>query len=154
MIVKIVVLVIIALVGIYSPGVALFLAIALIVTLQTAQKRKVLVDMNITEKFYADGNSGDYESVNDSPEEMGASVQGEDNVQDDPMVSSTNEMFTNHQDNAPMGYNTCDSSCIDSKEKDSNLSGPCSSVQTFNNQIGPQGLHHPQGYDGCENAKF
>ena len=64
MIVKIVILVIIVLVGIYSPGVALFLAIALIVTLQTAQKRKVSVDMNITEKFYAD----EYE--NPDPDEI------------------------------------------------------------------------------------
>ncbi len=41
MIVKIVVLVIIAFVGLYSPAVALFLAIALICTLQMSQKKKL-----------------------------------------------------------------------------------------------------------------
>lgn len=45
LIVKIVVLVIIAFVGIYSPAVALFIAIALICTLQMSQKKRLLDDV-------------------------------------------------------------------------------------------------------------
>ena len=46
-IVKIVFLVVIAFVGLYSPSVALFLAIALIVNLQMAQKKKISRDLDV-----------------------------------------------------------------------------------------------------------
>jgi len=63
-IVKIVVLIIIALVGIYSPAIALFLAIALIVTLQQAQKRKLSADLQLINTEGLSNQEEEYNSNN------------------------------------------------------------------------------------------
>lgn len=87
--VKIVALVVIAFVGLYSPAVALFLAIALICTLQMAQKKKLMDDIrlmapavrenmyNFTEKLTGGGPNGVLELMENSSDEPQAYLDPE-----------------------------------------------------------------------------
>jgi len=91
--VKIVMLVIIAFVGLYSPAIALFIAIALICTLQMAQRKRILVDMRpVTRESienqigqFADDMMSDTSSARGSTEgyENSDDVEGYDNSDDD-----------------------------------------------------------------------
>lgn len=168
-IVKIVVLVVIAFVGLYCPAIALFLAIALIVTLQMAQKKRMTGDVT-TEKMTpqaAMNNSDDtmmkkdkhgstmkhgkvsmkhgkmMESMEDYLDP--ALMDGTDddvNNQDQPMPSETFESMSNMGSDLPLGYNN-DSSCIGScggNMGNPAISSQCGAVKTWNNQMSAQGL--------------
>ena len=130
-IVKIVVLVIIAFVGIYSPAVALFLAISLIVTLQMAQKKKLLTDLEIS-------NQVTQESVPTTP-----MVQ-----EPAPKEEQTQENLTNQEQmSQPLGYNN-DASCVGScggNNGNPETSSQCGVVKTWENQMSAQGLDYPPG---------
>jgi len=128
-IVKIVTLVIIAFVGIYSPAVALFIAISLIVTLQMAQKKKLLTDLEIV-------NELSQEPVPTTP------------MVDVPRQEETQENMTNQEQmSEPLGYNN-DASCVGScggNNGNPSTSSQCGVVKTWENQMSAQGLDYPPG---------
>jgi len=147
MIVKIVALLIIAVVGLYCPSVALFLAIALIVTLQTLNQRRM------------SGDTGSH-----SPMEILKKIEKEltpadsmESMQDylDPTLNQENPMDTmesmgNMGGDEPLGYNnntSCIGSCGGGSDGNPSLSSQCGVVKTWNNQISAQGLNEgPVGY--------
>lgn len=128
-IVKIVVLVIIAFVGIYSPAVALFIAISLIVTLQTAQKKKLLTDLEIVNE------------IQQEPVPTTSMVEM-------PTQEETQENMTNQEQmTQPLGYNN-DASCVGScggNNGNPENSSQCGVVKTWENQMSAQGLDYPPG---------
>jgi len=154
-IVKIVFLVVIAFVGLYSPSVALFLAIALIVNLQMAQKKKIARDLDVLStgntspkvkenmEDYSMGQEGEQESASNMMQEV-------QEVQEMPV-----ESFTNNA--APAGYNmdaSCVQSCQDTDGNSEDLSGQCGVVKTWENQTSTQGLQCPPGYSDSVGAPF
>lgn len=155
-IVKVVSLVIIALVGLYSPAVALFLAIALIVTLQSSQKRKLgeetMHDMKDTLKK-------DTKSMKDHMEKGAQDVK--QHMQKESMMNYLDPTLNQQGDDAmetfdmgsnqvPLGYNnnsSCIGSCGGGNEGNPSLSAQCGVVKTWNNQMSAQGLgDEPVGF--------
>jgi len=169
-IVKIVSLVIIALIGLFAPAVALFLAIALIVTLQVGQKRhlgdissessdKGSIESSIektwkgieegTEKGYDKLKGGIESGAHKLQQEYDVHIEGQnpnkvmENMQGylDPTVGDYNAPAqTDNQ--APLGYNN-NSSCIGScggNNGDPSLSSQCGEVKTWNHQFSAQGF--------------
>lgn len=153
-IVKIVFLVVIAFVGLYSPSVALFLAIALIVNLQMAQKKKIARDLDVLSTGNTSPkvkeNMADYSAVQEGEQDAGPNMMMEE-VQEMPV-----ESFTNNND-APAGYNmdaSCVQSCQDTDGNSEDLSGQCGVVKTWENQTSTQGLQCPPGYSDSVGAPF
>lgn len=166
-IVKVVSLVIIALVGLYSPAVALFLAIALIVTLQSSQKRKLgeetMHDMKDTLKK-------DTKSMKDHMEKGAQDVKHhmqkaahdvKQHMQKESMMNYLDPTLNQQGDDAmesfdmgsnqvPLGYNnnsSCIGSCGGGNEGNPSLSAQCGVVKTWNNQMSAQGLgDEPVGF--------
>ena len=169
-IVKIVFLVVIAFVGLYSPSIALFLAIALIVTLQMAQKKKITRDLDVLNTGNTNPQYKNVEGLT-SEEEVLPPVSHEDVdranldsqeqalansvAQDMPENSQPVESFSNMS--VPAGYNN-DASCVQSCEGvdsvSDNLSGQCSVVKTWDNQISAQGLQCPPGLTESVGSPF
>ena len=158
-IVKIVFLVVIAFVGLYSPSVALFLAIALIVNLQMAQKKKIARDLDVL----STGNTSPKVKENmqnemmpeampeTMPEAMPEAMPSAMQEQEMPV-----ETFTNNSA-APAGYNmdaSCVQSCQDTDGKSEDLSGQCGVVKTWENQTSAQGLQCPPGFSDSVGAPF
>ena len=176
-IVKIVFLVVIAFVGLYSPSVALFLAIALIVNLQMAQKKKISRDLDVLstgntspkvmESMTPSGvpsnaDTMDSMQLNDMMGQQESEMMQQENGmmmdQDSEMMQQENgmESFTNNV-SGPMGYNndsSCVQSCQDTDAKGGNLSGQCGVVKSWDNQISAQGLECPPGYSDSVGAPF
>lgn len=134
---KIVALLVVAFVGLYSPAVALFLAISLIVTLQVAQKKKILTDLGLNNVQAA--------------QRMNASLrqpQVQEETQDVNVPQGMMENFDMTDTNEPVGYNddqSCVQGCQSTDASSSNLSGQCSNVKTFQDQFSAQGLDCPPG---------
>ena len=158
-IVKIVFLVVIAFVGLYSPSVALFLAIALIVNLQMAQKKKIARDLDVLSTGNTSPkvkeNMADYSSDVPQPmvqeDEQDAALNMMQEAQESPLESFTNNSA------APAGYNTdasCVQSCQDTDGNSEDLSGQCGVVKTWENQTSTQGLQCPPGYSDSVGAPF
>ena len=154
-IVKIVFLVVIAFVGLYSPSVALFLAIALIVNLQMAQKKKIARDLDVLSTGNTSPkvkeNMADYSMVQEGEQEVGSNMMMQEQEQEMPL-----ETFTNNSA-APAGYNmdaSCVQSCQDTDGKSEDLSGQCGVVKTWENQTSAQGLQCPPGFSDSVGAPF
>jgi hypothetical protein len=154
-IVKIVFLVVIAFVGLYSPSVALFLAIALIVNLQMAQKKKIARDLDVLSTGNTSPkvkeNMADYSAVQEGEQEVGSNMMMQEQEQEMPL-----ETFTNNSA-APAGYNmdaSCVQSCQDTDGKSEDLSGQCGVVKTWENQTSAQGLQCPPGFSDSVGAPF
>lgn len=130
-IVKVVVLIIIAFTGIYSPAVALFLAISLIVTLQMAQKKKLLNDLEIVQE------------ISQEPVPTTPMVQ-----EQTPQEKQMQENMTNPEVmSQPLGYNN-DASCVGTcggNNGNPATSSQCGVVKTWENQMSAQGLDYPPG---------
>jgi hypothetical protein len=154
-IVKIVFLVVIAFVGLYSPSVALFLAIALIVNLQMAQKKKIARDLDVLSTGNTSPkvkeNMADYSAVQEGEQEVGSNMMMQEQEQEMPL-----ETFSNNSA-APAGYNmdaSCVQSCQDTDGKSEDLSGQCGVVKTWENQTSAQGLQCPPGFSDSVGAPF
>lgn len=134
---KIVALLVVAFVGLYSPAVALFLAISLIVTLQVAQKKKILTDLGLNNV--------------QATQRMNASLrqpQVQEESQDVNVLQGMMENFDTTDTNEPVGYNddqSCVQGCQSTDASSYNLSGQCSNVKTFQDQFSAQGLDCPPG---------
>jgi len=166
-IVKVVSLVIIALVGLYSPAVALFLAIALIVTLQSSQKRKLgeepMDDMKDTLKKDAHSMKTLMEKgAHDVKHHMEKGAHDvKHHMQKESMMNYLDPTLNQQGDDAmesfdmgsnqvPLGFNnntSCIGSCGGGKEGNPSLSAQCGVVKTWNNQMSAQGLgDEPVGF--------
>jgi hypothetical protein len=160
-IVKIIFLIVIAFVGLYSPSIALFLAIALIVTLQMAQKKKISRDLDVLNTGNINPKDRNVEGL--TPESLDevdrANMVSREQAQEQAFVTDEAqdpvESFSNM--NTPAGYNN-DASCVQSCEGvdtvSDNLSGQCSVVKTWDNQISAQGLQCPPGPTESVGAPF
>ena len=143
-IVKIIFLIVIAFVAIYSPAVGLMLAILLVSIIQMYQRKQLSLEIN---QIAAPRNN----YKNNHP------VNQQNNQQNDqPDVSDyeTIESYTNRDNTMePQGFND-DSSCLTgcgggggggrgSDRDDKNINGMCGNVKTWNNQESAQGLDGP-----------
>lgn len=143
-IVKIIFLIVIAFVAIYSPAVGLMLAILLVSIIQMYQRKQLSLEIN---QIAAPRNN----YKNNHP------VNHKNNQQNDqPDVSDyeTIESYTNRDNTMePQGFND-DSSCLTgcgggggggrgSDRDDKNINGMCGNVKTWNNQESAQGLDGP-----------
>ena len=143
-IVKIIFLIVIAFVAIYSPAVGLMLAILLVSIIQMYQRKQLSLEIN---QIAAPRNN----YKNNQP------VNHKNNQQNDqPDVSDyeTIESYTNRDNTMePQGFND-DSSCLTgcgggggggrgSDRDDKNINGMCGNVKTWNNQESAQGLDGP-----------
>jgi len=154
-IVKVVVLIIIAFVGLFSPSVALFIAIALIVTLQQAQRKRLISDSP-----QENMNNMDHQKMKDlkkkAQHKMQEMADGEimESMQGylDPTMMGSGRNYSNldyqegtvpgQQNNSPQGFNE-NSSCIGScggNNGNPSISSMCGEVKTWNNQMSAQGL--------------
>ena len=141
-IVKIVFLVVIAIVGLFSPAVALFLAIALVVMLQVGQKKQLegtvqqvvqrqasrMMAPAVVEREVADGD-------------IVESMDGDGYL--DPELMDDGRSFMTRPSNPPAGFNQNDS-CL-SCSSDSCVS-QCTGVKTWKDTLGAQGLEGITGF--------
>jgi hypothetical protein len=128
-IVKIIFLIIIAFVAMYSPAVGLMLAILLVSIIQMYQRKQLSLEIN----------------------QISAPQNKQQNNQPDVTDYETIESYAN-KDNTmePQGFND-DSSCLTgcggggggSDREDKNINGMCGNVKTWNNQESAQGLDGP-----------
>ena len=142
-IVKIVFLVVIAVVGLFSPAVALFLAIALVVMLQVGQKKQLegtvqrvvqrqasrMMDTPFVKKEVAD-------------EDIVESMDGEGYL--DPEVMDAGRSYMTRSSATPAGFNQNDSCLSCSSGNDTNAQ--CSGVKTWKDTLGAQGLDGITGF--------
>ena len=142
-IVKIVFLVVIAVVGLFSPAVALFLAIALVVMLQVGQKKQLegtvqqvvqrqasrMMAPAVVAREVADGD-------------IVESMDGGDGYLD-PELMDAGRSFMTRPSNPPAGFNQNDS-CL-SCNSDSCVS-QCTGVKTWKDTLGAQGLEGITGF--------
>jgi hypothetical protein len=142
-IVKIVFLVVIAVVGLFSPAVALFLAIALVVMLQVGQKKQLegtvqrvvqrqasrMMDTPFVKKEVAD-------------EDIVESMDGEGYL--DPEVMDAGRSYMTRSSATPAGFNQNDSCLSCSSGNDTNAQ--CSGVKTWKDTLGAQGLEGITGF--------
>ena len=147
-IVKIVFLVVIAFVGLYSPSVALFLAIALIVTIQMAQKKKIMSDLGSLDNTQMNESFVEnYHNQMNEEEHQMMPLQNQMQMQapeSEDMQMGMNQTTSDMQNVGPDGYNanqSCIEGCRTGTENDTgNLSNQCSNVVTWDNQVSAQGL--------------
>lgn len=147
-IVKIVFLVIIAVVGLFSPAVALFLAIALIVMLQVGQKKQLSNDiktiMNRSAYIPAENSEPDQDQniTNNIMESMNGG-NGDNGFLDPVLQNGSNRgSYGLPSGGVPTGFNQNDS-CLSCGNDGGNLTSQnsqCNSVKTWTNTLGAQGL--------------
>lgn len=129
-IVKIVVLIIIALVGIYSPAIALFLAIALIVTLQQAQKRKLSADMKL---INTEGLSNQEEEYNyNNVKGMNENTLGTSSNFADAFANINDEQNNNVQPMQPFTLGNESQDGFTNRSEDYNANSEDNSVLPYN----------------------
>jgi len=142
-IVKIVFLVVIAVVGLFSPAVALFLAIALVVMLQVGQKKQLegtvqrvvqrqasrMMTAPVVAKEVADGD-------------IVESMEGDGYL--DPEVMDAGRSYMTRESATPAGFNQNDSCLSCSSGNDTNAQ--CSGVKTWKDTLGAQGLEGITGF--------
>ena len=143
-IVKIVFLVVIAVVGLFSPAVALFLAIALVVMLQVGQKKQLegtvqrvvqrqasrMMTAPVVAKEVADGD-------------IVESMDGGDGYLD-PELMDAGRSYMTRSNETPAGFNQNDSCLSCSSGNDKNAQ--CSGVKTWKDTLGAQGLEGITGF--------
>jgi hypothetical protein len=143
--VKVLMLVFIGVVGLYSPAVALFLAIAFICTLQTAQRRRIMGSMGVKDQGGAVAEQMMTEDA--MAEEM---MQEEEMMKEEEAPVGVSDMTTMGQElgenegfyvkgsdmNNVSGYNL-DAQCLN---KDGTPDLQCNQVMTYNNSCSAQGL--------------
>jgi len=145
--VKVLMLVFIGVVGLYSPAVSLFLAIAFICTLQTAQRRRIMNSMGIKDQDGAVAekmmNNEEDDMMNNDELAMKMTeeedmIKGVSDVSEMGQELGENEGFyvKNSDMNNVSGYNL-DAQCYD---KNGQPDLQCNQVMTYNNSCSAQGL--------------
>ena len=142
-IVKIVFLVVIAVVGLFSPAVALFLAIALVVMLQVGQKKQLEGSVQRVVQRQASRMMAPAVVAREVADvDIVESMDGGDGYLD-PELMDAGRSFMTRQSDPPAGFNQNDS-CL-SCSSDSCVS-QCSGVKTWKDTLGAQGLEGITGF--------
>jgi hypothetical protein len=144
-IVKIVFLVIIAVVGLFSPAVALFLAIALIVMLQVGQKKQLSNEINtiVNNSTYAPASTYEQEQDQITTNNIMESMNGGDGFLDPELQNGGPKgSYGLPSGGVPNGFNQNDSclSCGGGEGNSTSQNPQCNSVKTWTDTMGAQGL--------------
>ena len=142
-IVKIVFLVVIAVVGLFSPAVALFLAIALVVMLQVGQKKQLTMNVQKIVQTQETRMRAPLVVPEDADGDIVESMDGGDGYLD-PEVMDMSSSYKNRGGANPVGFNQNDSCLSCSRGDDSNAQ--CSGVKTWKDTLGAQGLEGIAGF--------
>jgi hypothetical protein len=140
-IVKIVFLVVIAVVGLFSPAVALFLAIALVVMLQVGQKKQLEGTVQQVVQRQASRMRPQVVAREVADGDIVESMDGDGYL--DPELMDDGRIFMTRPSNPPAGFNQNDS-CL-SCSSDSCVS-QCTGVKTWKDTLGAQGLEGITGF--------
>jgi len=142
-IVKIVFLVVIAVVGLFSPAVALFLAIALVVMLQVGQKKQLSTNVRNIVLTQANRMRAPVVTQEVADGDIVESMDGGDGYLD-PEVMDAGRSYMNRGGADPAGFNQNDSCLSCSSCNDTNAQ--CSGVKTWKDTLGAQGLEGIAGF--------
>ena len=140
-IVKIVFLVVIAVVGLFSPAVALFLAIALVVMLQVGQKKQLEGTVQRIVQRQASRMIPQDVAREVADGDIVESMDGDGYL--DPELMDAGRSFMTRPSNPPAGFNQNDS-CL-SCSSDS-CASQCTGVKTWKDTLGAQGLEGITGF--------
>ena len=141
-IVKIVFLVVIAVVGLFSPAVALFLAIALIVMLQIGQKKQLEGTVQRVVQRQASRIMAPTVAKEVADRDIVESMDGDGYL--DPEVMDAGRSYMTRESATPAGFNQNDNCLSCSSGNDSNAQ--CSGVKTWKDTLGAQGLEGITGF--------
>ena len=141
-IVKIVFLVVIAVVGLFSPAVALFLAIALVVMLQVGQKKQLEGTVQRVIQRQASRIVAPVVAREVADGDIVESMDGDGYLDPELMDAGRSYMSSGGAD--PAGFNQNDSCLSCSSGNDSNAQ--CSGVKTWKDTLGAQGLDGITGF--------
>ena len=142
-IVKIVFLVVIAVVGLFSPAVALFLAIALVVMLQIGQKKQLEGTVQRVVQRQASRIMAPMVAKEVADSDIVESMDGGDGYLD-PELMDAGRSYMTRSSETPAGFNQNDSCLSCSSGNDSNAQ--CSGVKTWKDTLGAQGLEGITGF--------
>jgi hypothetical protein len=141
-IVKIVFLVVIAVVGLFSPAVALFLAIALVVMLQVGQKKQLEGTVQRVVQNQASRMMAPTVAKEVADGDIVESMEGDGYL--DPEVMDAGRSYMTRSSATPAGFNQNDSCLSCSSGNDTNAQ--CSGVKTWKDTLGAQGLDGITGF--------
>jgi len=141
-IVKIVFLVVIAVVGLFSPAVALFLAIALVVMLQVGQKKQLEGTVRRVVQRQASRIVAPVVVREVADGDIVESMDGDGYL--DPELMDAGRSYMSRGGADPAGFNQNDSCLSCSSGNDSNAQ--CSGVKTWKDTLGAQGLDGITGF--------
>ena len=141
-IVKIVFLVVIAVVGLFSPAVALFLAIALVVMLQIGQKKQLEGTVQRVLQRQASRIMAPTVAKEVADGDIVESMEGDGYL--DPEVMDAGRSYMTRASETPAGFNQNDNCLSCSSGNDSNAQ--CSGVKTWKDTLGAQGLEGITGF--------
>jgi len=141
-IVKIVFLVVIAVVGLFSPAVALFLAIALVVMLQVGQKKQLEGTVQRVVQRQASRMVAPSVAKEVADGDIVESMEGDGYL--DPEVMDAGRSYMTRSSETPAGFNQNDSCLSCSSGNESNAQ--CSGVKTWKDTLGAQGLEGITGF--------
>lgn len=142
-IVKIVFLVVIAVVGLFSPAVALFLAIALVVMLQIGQKKQLEGTVQRVIQREASRMMAPVVAKEVADGDIIESMDGGDGYLD-PELMDAGRSYMTRETATPAGFNQNDSCLSCSSGNDSNAQ--CGGVKTWKDTLGAQGLEGITGF--------
>lgn len=141
-IVKIVFLVVIAVVGLFSPAVALFLAIALVVMLQIGQKKQLEGTVQRVVQRQASRMRAPMVAKEVADGDIVESMDGDGYL--DPEVMDAGRSYMTRESATPAGFNQNDNCLSCSRGNESNVQ--CSGVKTWKDTLGAQGLEGITGF--------
>ncbi len=141
-IVKIVFLVVIAVVGLFSPAVALFLAIALVVMLQVGQKKQLEGSVQRVVRRQASRMMAPVVAKEVADEDIVEKMDGDGYL--DPELMDAGRSYITREGPSPAGFNQKDSCLSCSSGNESNAQ--CSGVKTWKDTLGAQGLEGITGF--------
>lgn len=141
-IVKIVFLVVIAVVGLFSPAVALFLAIALVVMLQIGQKKQLEGTVQRIAQRQASRMMAPMVAKEVADGDIVESMDGDGYL--DPELMDAGRSYMTRGGADPAGFNQNDSCLSCSSGNDKNAQ--CSGVKTWKDTLGAQGLEGITGF--------
>lgn len=142
-IVKIVFLVVIAVVGLFSPAVALFLAIALVVMLQVGQKKQLEGSVQRVIQKQASRMLAPIVAKEVADGDIVESMDGGDGYLD-PELMDAGRSYISREGADPAGFNQNDSCLTCSGGNESNAQ--CDGVKTWKDTLGAQGLEGITGF--------
>jgi len=142
-IVKIVFLVVIAVVGLFSPAVALFLAIALVVMLQIGQKKQLEGTIQRVAQRQASRMRAPMIAKEVADGDIVERMDGGDGYLD-PEVMDAGRSYMTRESATPAGFNQNDNCLSCSSGNESNAQ--CSGVKTWKDTLGAQGLGGITGF--------